>query len=238
MRHKHLLGEQTESRQVGAVAEVAVVTATYILLSTSAVRTIDADFLFPASWSFTERATGSGFLVGAVIQVLLVLIAAYILRLKDLQRALGAAFKPSTSKAWIIAAIATAIHIGMAALVFLPQPQRIGELSLMNLILSAIPAPDGWSQEVIFRGYVLFRLARANVSATLQILLSGALFAAIHFGYAGATAWDIASPLVGTFMLGCFYAWAVQSGRGSLKPVIVCHVLIIVVLQPWLALAR
>jgi hypothetical protein len=39
-------------------------------------------------------------------------------------------------------------------------------------------------------------------------------------------------------MLGCFYAWAVQSGRGSLRPVVCCHVLIIVALQPWLALAR
>ena len=39
-------------------------------------------------------------------------------------------------------------------------------------------------------------------------------------------------------MLGCFYAWAVKSGRDSLTPVICCHVLIIVVLQPWLAFAH
>lgn len=229
---------QIKSRQVGAVAEVAVVAAAYILLSTSAAGTLDADFVFPASWSFTEQATGSGFLIGAVTQVLLVLLASFILRLEDVQKAIAAAFKASTRKAWIIAAIATAIHIGTAALVFLPQPQRIWEPSELNLILSGVAAPDGWSQEVLFRGYVLFRLARANASAMLQILLSGALFAAIHFGYAGDTAWEIVSPLVGTFMLGCFYAWAVQSGRDSLKPVIVCHVLIIVVLQPWLALAR
>jgi membrane protease YdiL (CAAX protease family) len=107
------------------------------------------------------------------------------------------------------------------------------EASALNLVLSAVPAADGWSQEVLFRGYVLLRLARADVPAAAQILLSGLLFAAIHFGYAAENAW----PLVGTFMLGCFYAWAVRSGGGSLKPVIVCHMLIIVVLQPWLALA-
>jgi hypothetical protein len=90
----------------------------------------------------------------------------------------------------------------------------------------------------MFRGYVLFRLARAGLAPVVQILVSGSLFAAIHFGYAGETAWEIVSPLAGTFMLGCFYAWAVRSGGGSLKPVICCHVLIIVVLQPWLALAR
>jgi membrane protease YdiL (CAAX protease family) len=111
-------------------------------------------------------------------------------------------------------------------------------LSGLNLILSAVPAADGWSQEVLFRGYVLFRLARAGVPAIAQILLSGSLFAAIHFGYAGETAWAFLAPLVGTFMLGCFYAAAVRSGGGSLKPVICCHMLIIIILQPWLALAR
>jgi membrane protease YdiL (CAAX protease family) len=111
-------------------------------------------------------------------------------------------------------------------------------MSRLNVILSAVSAPDGWSQEVMFRGYVLFRLARAGVRAIAQILLSGTLFAAIHFGYAGESGWSILAPLVGTFMLGCFYAWAVRAGDGSLKPVVCCHVLIIVVLQPWLALAQ
>ena len=82
------------------------------------------------------------------------------------------------------------------------------------------------------------KLARAAVPGILQIAVSGSLFAAIHFGYAGESAWEILSPLIGTFMLGCFYAGAVQKGRGSLKPVICCHIAIIVVLQPWLALAR
>ncbi len=90
----------------------------------------------------------------------------------------------------------------------------------------------------MFRGYVLFRLAREGGAAIVQILLSGSLFAAIHLGYAGETAWAMLSPLVGTFMLGCFYAWAVQRGRGSLTPVIFCHMLIVVILQPWLALAH
>ena len=227
-----------ERQQVRAAAEVVFVAAVYILISTNAVSAIDASFLFSARWSAEERATGSGFVIGAVIQVALVLLGAYLLGLKDLQRAIAASLAPSTRQAWIIAGIATAIHIGTAMLVFLPQPGRVWELSGLNLILSAVPAADGWSQEVLFRGYVLFRLARAGVPAIAQILLSGSLFVAIHFGYAGETAGAFLAPLVGTFMLGCFYAWAVQSGRGSLKPVIVCHILIIVILQPWLALAH
>jgi hypothetical protein len=227
-----------DGQRIHAVGAVVALAAAYILISTTAVRALDLAFLFPPTWSHDERATGGDFLTGALVQVLLVLLGAQILRRKDLRRAIAESFAPSNQKAWTIAAIATAIHIGTAVLVFLPQPQRILELSWLNLSLSAIPAADGWSQEVLFRGYVLFRLARAGVPAIAQVLISGGLFAAIHFGYAGETAWAFMAPLIGTFMLGCFYGWAVQSGRGSLKPVICCHVLIIVVLQPWLALAR
>ena len=226
------------NQQGRAAAEVLLVAAAYILISTSAVGTFDASSLFPAGWSVEERSTGSGFLVGALVQVVLVLVGAYLLGLQDLRRAVAASVAPSSQQAWIIAGIATAIHIGTAMLVFLPQPERVGELSGLNLLLSLVPAADGWSQEVLFRGYVIFRLARAGIPAIAQILVSGSLFAAIHLGYAGETAWDILTPLVGTFMLGCFYAWAVQVGDRSLKPVITCHILIIVVLQPWLALAR
>ena len=227
-----------DSRQLGAVAEVVAVAAAYILISTSAVGAIDAAPVFPAEWSADERATGGGFLVGAAVQVALVLIGAYLLGNGDLRRAIAASLAASTRKAWIIAGIATAIHIATAILLILPAPERVWEPSALNLILAAIPAADGWSQEVLFRGYVLLRLARAGVAATVQILLSGVLFAAIHFGYAGEAGWALFSPLIGTLMLGCFYALAVRSGGGSLKPVICCHVLIILVLQPWLALAR
>jgi hypothetical protein len=221
-----------------AVAETAAVAAVYIAISIGAVNTFDLSFVFPEVWTPAQRTVGSGFLIGAVVQVALVLPGAYLLRLVDLRRAIGATFAPATRQAWTIALIATAIHIGTALLVFLPQPERVWEASSLNLILSAVPAADGWSQEVLFRGYVLFRLTRGGVPALAQVLISGGLFAAIHIGYMGEGTWAALAPLLGTFTLGCFYAWSVQSGRGSLKPVVFCHVLIIVIEQPWLALAR
>ena len=225
-------------QRLWALAEVVAVAAVYIATSIAAVSTFDVGQFFPEAWPSDAKATGSGFLIGVAAQVVLILVGAYVIGLKDLKRAIAATLGRSNSKAWTIAAIATAIHIATAMLVFLPEPQRVWELSQLNLILSVVPAVDGWSQEVLFRGYVLFRLARSAVPALLQVFVSGSLFAAIHFGYAGQTALEFLSPLVGTFMLGCFYAWAVQSGGGSLKPVICCHVLIIITLQPWLALAR
>ena len=220
-----------------AIAEAVAVAAAYIVISTAAVSAFDVSHLFPETWSSKARATGGGFLIGAATQVVLVLVGAYLIGLKDLQSAIAATVARSTRKAWTIAAIATAIHIATAMLAILPYPQDVRQPSMLNLMLSAVSAPDGWSQEVLFRGYVLFRLTRGGVPAIAQVLLSGTLFAAIHVGYVGEGAWAALSPLVGTFMLGCFYAWAVKSGRDSLKPVVCCHVLIIVVLQPWLALA-
>ena len=224
--------------QAIAVGEVLAVSAGYILVATTAVDLLDWSGFFPDAWSPDERATGSGFLVGAAVQLALILAGAYILRLPEIRHAIAATLRPSTRKAWSIAAIATAIHIGTALLLFLPEPGRVFEPSGLNGVLSTISAADGWSQEILFRGYVLFRLARGGLPGIAQILMSGGLFAAIHFGYAGETPFEFLAPLIGTLILGCFYAWAVRSGGGSLKPVIACHILIILVLQPWLALHR
>lgn len=220
-----------------AVAEVVAVGAAYILISIAAVTAIDVSFVFPEFWTPEQRVVGSGFLVGAFVQVLLVLLGANLLRLEALRAAIKATVSTSTWKAWTIAVLATAIHIATTVLIVIPQPERIWELSSMNLVLSAISAADGWSQEILFRGYVLFRLSRSGLPTLAKILISGGLFAAIHVGYIGDGGWEAISPLVGTFMLGCFYAWSVLIGRGSLMPVVVCHMLIIVVVQPWLALA-
>lgn len=224
-------------RPLLAVVETGAVAAAYIGISIAAVEASDLSFVFPEVWTPAQKAVGSGFLIGAFVQASLVLIGAHLLGLVDLCKAISETFSRSTRKAWTIAVLATAIHIGTAVLVYLPQPERVWEASSLNLILSAVPAADGWSQEVLFRGYVLFRLARGGVPGLVQVLISGGLFAAIHIGYAGEGTWAMLSPLVGTFILGCFYAWSVQSGRGSLMPVVFCHMLIIVIVQPWLALA-
>ncbi len=120
----------------------------------------------------------------------------------------------------------------------LPEPQRVLEIFSLNLLLSAISGVDGWSQEIIFRGYVLFRLDRAHLPVIVQILLSGALFSAIHIGYIREGLGGAIAPMAGTFILGSFLAWSFHAGNRSMRPIVVAHVLIIVVLQPWLALVH
>jgi hypothetical protein len=64
------------------------VAAAYIAISIGAVRAFDLSFVFPQVWSPAERAVGSGFLIGAFVQVLLVLIGAFLLGLVDLHSAI------------------------------------------------------------------------------------------------------------------------------------------------------
>ena len=100
-----------------------------------------------------------------------------------------------------------------------------------------LPLADGWTQEVMFRGYVVLRLARAEVSAAVQIAISALAFAGIHVGYMTSEGLGVMWPLVGTATLGGILAWSVVRGGGSILPATVAHLIILVVVQPWLALA-
>jgi len=92
----------------------------------AAVGAFNLSFVFPGIWTPAQRTVGSGFLIGAFVQVTLVLLGAYLLGRVDVRRAISGTFSPSTDKAWTIAVIATAIHIGTGLRASLPQPERVG----------------------------------------------------------------------------------------------------------------
>ena len=114
--------------------------------------------------------------------------------------------------------------------------RQIFELSSRNAVLSAVPAFDGWSQEVIFRGYVVYRLARGGLPVPALFAFSALSFAAIHVGYVGADFVVVFWPMFGTAVLGAFLTWPVLLARGALLPAVVCHIALIAIVQPWLAL--
>ena len=217
-----------------AAAEVALVTILYIAGAQFAIGAVHVDALLPSFLSPSERAVGGVFAVGALAQ--LAMIAAAAMALPDI-RAAAATIRRGNRPGWTIALIGAAIQVAAVALFFLPDAGRIVEPSARNLILSVIPAPDGWSQEVLFRGYILLRLARAGFPLWLQVAVSAAAFAAIHVGYLGVGFWGLFWPLVGTASLGAVFAVSVSAARGSLLPAVTAHVLVIVLTQPWLALA-
>lgn len=218
-----------------AAGEVALVAILYIAGAQLAVETVQADTLLPSVLSPRERAIGGVFLVGALAQLAMIAIAAALLA--DVRAAAAATFRRANRPGWTIALIGAAIQVATVAFFFVPDASRIVEPSARNVVLSLIPASDGWSQEVLFRGYILFRLARAGFPVWLQVAVSAAAFAAIHIGYFGAGFWGLLWPLVGTASLGAVFAASVIAARGSLLPAVTGHVLVILLVQPWLALA-
>lgn len=217
-----------------ALVEIVLLGLVYIAVAPAFVRSVDWRALFPASFSQAESATGAGFLAGAVIQ--LVLVAAFAVMFKTMRSAIKGSIQFGTAAAWGAALIACVIHATTLAAFFIDDPARILEASERNLILSIAPAADGWSQEVMFRGYVIYRLAQSGAPAVVQILTSAILFAAIHFGFTGNDPWSVFWPLFGTAVLGGFLAWSVRLGNGALMPAVVCHTLLIIIIQPWLSL--
>lgn len=221
------------SNQIVGYVEVLVFGALYIVLAHAFLKFSDFSSAFPATFSENEKSVGAGFLAGAIVQFVLVFTLALYSR--DMRLALSQTVRLGTLTAWTVALLACFIHIATLTLAFIDRPERILEISTVNFTLSVIPAFDGWSQEVMFRGYVIFRLARAGAPAAMQIAISAILFSAIHVGYVGANLLDVLMPLIGTAILGGFLAWSVRLGNGALMPAIVSHVLLVFFSQPWLA---
>ena len=217
-------------------AEVALVTAAYIAVAHLAVASVDAAPALPDYLSAREAAVGGVFLVGAIAQLLFVIAAAAV-SMPGFREAIRSSWRAAPGEAWFIALAAGAIQCATIALFFIPEPAQIFELSARNGLLSVLAVTDGWSQEVVFRGYVLLRLAKAGLPVWLQVALSGAAFAAIHVGYIGSDELGVIWPRVGTATLGGVLALSVIRGKGSLLPAVTAHALVILIVQPWLALA-
>jgi membrane protease YdiL (CAAX protease family) len=115
---------------------------------------------------------------------------------------------------------------------------RAVEPSAVNVTGSLAPLLDGVTQEVFFRGYLMLRLARGGHGPAVQLLFSSVAFSAIHLGYVGEGWSQALPPLLGTMGLGAALGWAFIRGGYSLRPPIVAHMAILVLVQPWLALAR
>lgn len=230
-----MIPARAADRPARAIGEVAIVTAAYVAFAHFGVANLDLSWMLPAFLGERETLVGSGFLAGALAQLLFVALAATVVQ--TIRDAIRATFRKAPKPAWIIALVAAAVQCFTVIVFFLPDPSNVVELSARHAVLLPLPLADGWSQEVMFRGYIVFRLARADVVAPLQIALSAIAFSSIHLGYIGSEGLGVFWPLVGTATLGGILAWSVVKGRGSILPAVVAHLIILAVVQPWLAMA-
>lgn len=197
--------------------------------------------LFNGVFSGLHNELASGFARGVLAQLSFLAVLAFVVRNQAVLDALRSLAGKATGKGWTLALAASSIDALVLSLWWIHDAPRIFEVSFFNLSLSLIPAADGFSQEVFFRGYVILRLAKAGFSRLTQVLTSGLLFGGMHLDWGflikEPSLLDVLSPFLGTFALGCVYAVAFQASKYRLLPVVVAHALLIAVIQPWLALS-
>jgi hypothetical protein len=220
-----------------AAAEVTAATFFYLLVAFGGLRLFDISAAF--HWLTSEEAEVlSGFIVGSASQIAAIGLLWLVLRPADLEQSVAATQRSSNAEGWFIALVIVAVE-GVVMLGFvLDVGWRALDPSALNLTGSVGPLLDGVTQEVFFRGYLILRLARGGHGPLVQLLFSSAAFSAIHVGYVGE-GWSAAlAPLLGTMGLGVALGWAFIRSGHSLRPPIVAHVAILMLIQPWLALAR
>lgn len=142
--------------------------------------------------------------------------------------------KPTTWQAMVLGLTVAVAYTAVTALNPVVGPNLLGVSGLKALALGAALVA-GVVEEVIFRGYVMTALARMGQSAFVQVMFSAALFAAAHiYGFTTPAAWLASEGF--TFALGLALGIVYLVGRRSLTPVIVGHVMIDALIEPWLLL--
>lgn len=143
--------------------------------------------------------------------------------------------RPSTLPAFGFAILVALIYSGITA--FNPQVRsHLLEWSSLKGLALIAALTAGIVEETIFRGYVITTLGRMKYGGSIQVILSGVLFALAHFyGFASPASYLITLGL--TFLLGISLGIVYLIGKKSLTPVILSHFLIDAVIEPWLLLS-
>jgi membrane protease YdiL (CAAX protease family) len=142
--------------------------------------------------------------------------------------------------AWILAAIIAIAYVlyTMKAIPLVLAKQK--EISLFKLlgILSAVVG--GIVEEVFFRRWIMDMLMSRGVAPILQVIISGVVFGLAHASWTLLAKRDFKVTLpaiISTSILGIFLATLYLAGGRNLGPCIFAHVLINIVIEPWLMLS-
>jgi len=141
--------------------------------------------------------------------------------------------------AWILAtitAIAYVLYTMKAIPLVLAKQKEISWFKLLG-ILSALVG--GIVEEVFFRRWTMDMLMSGGFNPILQVVISGVAFGLAH------TSWILAKrqfkfaipAILSTSVLGILLAIIYLAGGRNLGPCIFAHVLINIVIEPWLMLS-
>ncbi|MEB5481760.1 CPBP family intramembrane metalloprotease [Shouchella clausii] len=116
---------------------------------------------------------------------------------------------------------------------------QLFNMSWLKIIGVWAALATGIVEEVLFRHLLMDFLQSFHVSEVLQIILSGIIFGFAHgaWGIFRRDAKIVLPVIISTTILGCFLATLyIMSGRSTFAP-IVAHVLINLIIEPWLMLS-
>jgi hypothetical protein len=141
--------------------------------------------------------------------------------------------------AWILATLTTIVYVlfTMKAIPLVLAKQK--EISLFKLLGILAALVGGIVEEVFFRRWLMDMLMSRGVDTILQVIISGVAFGLAH------TAWiffrgDIKftfPAVLSTSVLGILLAIIYLVGGRNLGPCIFAHVLINIIIEPWLMLS-
>lgn len=170
--------------------------------------------------------------------VVLALLVSYLKRRGIGLRQIGL-WASSPVYGWVAAGAVAGLFVWFNLALPLRNEQHLAELSLFH-IYNALTAGvvAGLVEEALFRGFFMTQLAWAGFGKAAQVIISATLYGLVH------SAWGITSGMltmqmvggavVGTAVFGAFCSIVYLLSRRSLMPVIVSHMAIDVIIEPWL----
>jgi uncharacterized protein len=142
--------------------------------------------------------------------------------------------------AWILAAVTAIAYVvyTMKTIPFIAGMQR--EISLFKLLGVFAAVVGGIVEEVFFRRWGMDMLLSRGFASVPQVMISGIAFGLAHSGWALFTKRGLKFSLpaiIATSVLGVLLAIIYLAGGRNLGPCIFAHVMINIVIEPWLMLS-
>jgi len=142
--------------------------------------------------------------------------------------------------AWILAtitAIAYVLYTMKVIPLVLTKQREISWFKLLGILAALV---GGIVEEVFFRRWIMDTLMKGGFSPVLQVIISGVAFGLVHASWTLLAKRNFKATLpaiLATSILGIFLAIIYLAGGRNLGPCIFAHLLINIVIEPWLMLS-
>jgi len=144
-----------------------------------------------------------------------------------------------TPLAWILALVIAAIFIGLTVRQHSFIREHLLTLSPLKAVAIPMALVSGIFEEVFFRAFIMNLALRGGWSTASQILISALTFGLAH-GIWGlfSRSWRVSvGAIMATGLLGAALAVVYVVGGRSVVPCALAHILINLVIEPWLILS-